>query len=306
MQSRSSLGVSLALVTLCACAPRQTASPPRTRPAGTGDTVFFVHYQEVAVPLGCYRGSERRLAVGEDCLSLLPVGSSLFTEGVGSALSRPGRRECYEQEAIGLELGENAPHNGFSIWPPANVTKVKRLAASRMYSPGGPPYPPSIEESSLGRDVSVAPNDAALLTRAGIKEFGLPGPTELVVRQVVQIDLDRDGKTDRLFTIGFRSPSKPEPDQQEIRNGVEQLQDTYSLYLITARAPGQVQLLRRYVHTVLATVDLAGDGQVVLWLDASDSENLKYRLESFKDGRLSPLGCFGCGPGNGLKTYCSP
>lgn len=112
-------------------------------------------------------------------------------------------------------------------------------------------------------------------------------------------------RNDRLFTIGFHSPSKSDPSQEEIRNAIDQIRDTYDLYLITARAPGQVKFLRRGVNTVLGTVDLAGEAQVVLWLDASDSENLSHRLELFQDGRLLPLGCFGCGPGNGLTTHCS-
>lgn len=266
--------------------------------------MFFVHYESLAVPLGCHGGRERRFAVGKDCLALLPVGSSLFTEGVGSAPSRPGTRECYDQQVMGLELVKEPPYNGFGIWPPENATKVRRIAAESVYAQVHPGHP-RIEEPRLDLDRSIDPHDAALLTGAGIKAFGLHKNQKLFVRQVVPLDLDLDGQTDRLFTAGFHSPLPPDPSQEEIRHSNDQLSNTYGLYLITARAPGQVQLLRRYAHTVLGTVDLAGEGQVVLWLDSSDSENLRYLLEVFQKDRLVPLSCFGCGPGNGLTTDCS-
>jgi hypothetical protein len=296
----------LILGVLTACRAKRAGSGDRRTLDGVRDAVLFVHFDSVVVPLACHVAKERRFASGADCLGLMPSGAVLFSEAQGEAPSRPSVLDAYDRHVNGLAVEQKElTYNGFSIWPPEAAARVKRIAQDKTH----PLYlhgELAVAGPDPAADPALLPPELALLERAGRQALSPPASLQPVVRQVALIDLDHDGQPERLIALGFRDKLGPDSTNDERRDSAENELSFAGLFLMTVRAPVEVRLLRRHAHTILGTVDLAGDGRLALWLAGHDSENFRYRLELFQGGKLLPIGCFGSGPGNGPYTDCEP
>lgn len=306
VKSESHWWMVLLLAALAACPASQSRPLARAPPSQSSDLVFFVHYYSAVIPLACYKAMERRFARGAHCLSLVPPTAPILVEAAGPLPARPFSEVCYEQPVPGLAVEKSKlPANGYSVWPPQGARRVKRLTASWAYLGGGDNVPWNIEGPAPDPGPPLTSSEKALLAQAGRKALAVPNGYELYIRQVVSVDLDHVGRNKRLVALGFHQPLGPEPTNDELRDSSKSLLFYAGIFLLDDKAGSQVQLLRLDTHTILATVDLAGDDRIALWLDGSDTENLYYSLELFQKGQLLPLGCFGCGPGNGLTTSCT-
>ncbi len=200
----------------------------------------------------------------------------------------------------------NLPVNGYSVWPPQEARRVKRLAAVTAYLGGDPSGQKRyIEGPKPDPGPPLTSAEKTLLAQAGRKALAVPNGYELHIKQVVAADLAHVGRNQRLVALAFHPPLGPEPTNDQLRDSSESLLFYAGIFLLDHKAPSQVRPLRLHAHIILATVALAGEERIALWLDGSDHENLYYSLELFQQGRLLPLGCFGCGPGNGLTATCT-
>ncbi len=271
------------------------------------DLVFFIHLEHSLVPLACYIAKASRFYQGPECLRYVPNGAKVFVETVGPLPTHPiteKLRDDVSLPALNIKPQE-PPLPGYSVWPPHAVSRVHRIATE----PDLPIDHTWCRPCNFRKEIpaesgpALSVKEAAALTSSA-RQLD-PGKPErrISIYQTVKLDLDRDGKLDRLISLYLQTPRGPEMSADEGRHAYEE-SISGSVFLLSSNSPDRVQSSYRRGHTILATVDFKGNGELAVLLEWHDLENIHYYLIQKDRTEFRELGCFDLGPGPGLITHC--
>jgi len=247
-------------------APVEGPVPPET------SMVFFA-VEGALLPLGCFDKDKKKVLDGDACLAMVAKDADVRVASKFSQFNKKaGERTvptCLAGEdkkvAIAVEGITAGADFVYGAWPPSAIKAVTRAP----------------DETSKPENVTLGDTEKQkLLAAAGVEG-------EILVNQVWEIDLDADGKADKLFAAYVPNPSNPEAHKW---SGI-----------VFAKG-GNIETLtviegiksKPDVVEVKGVLDLDGDKKSEIWIrrtseDGSAGERL-YRL-----GKGDAIGKWTCG-----------
>jgi hypothetical protein len=245
--------------------------PPET------SMVFYV-IEGALLPIGCFDKEQGKLLSGAPCLTMVSAGEEARLSSLDSAFNRPvgeptephcmagsGRKVALAVE--GITEGANFK---YAAWPPSALKIVHW-----------------VPEDTMDRRATRLGDDEIEKLRAAMGRHGGRGD-EVVAHQVAEIDVDDDGKKDKVYSVHIPHPTLSEQYNWSgifwAKNG-----DLDDLVLL------EQSRTKRDVFEVKATLDLDGDGTNELWLRLVFAEGAGDRIVQMKGGKPSALGAWTCG-----------
>ncbi len=269
------VGLAFACADAIACAgapaPKPPAPPTASSPAKAAPQsgALFASVRDALLPIGCYDAGKRAWGAGAACTSLVPKGARV-------ALEAGAPRAIVGDEApdLGCDLGPllrtDGPSMGYAAWP-LDLRATVRLEPPRR---------------GLERPPPLSAEDGAKIA-AQLKGPDAPGVEPLEGSVVATLDLDGDGKDDRVLVVHL-APAAP-----HARFGF------VGALFVARSAAGRVDLVTAEEGAELelrGTLDVDRDGVRELWWRASvceddgPSETLSEGLAHLASDRVERVG----------------
>ena len=241
--------------------------------------VFFT-LDGALVPLGCYDKDKKKLRAGKECLPLAPKGAEVYLKAAHAAqvdaIGEPKNALC--------EVGEDKPTSLSAPSVDAGAAfdwaTSPKSAAQKVLSVSPDTWSPSKIRFT---------DDERAAVQAAIEGFeGKVAGNKAEIHQAVGLDLDGDGKDERLFSAYVVNPRDT---ARYLFSGV---------LLARGADPSKLLLVEKTrtnseVFKVRAAVDLDGDGRHELWINATFDEGGGDRMVQWKGDAFEPLGKWTCG-----------
>lgn len=245
--------------------------PPETSAA------FFV-VEGALVPLGCFDKDKKKLEGGDACLAMVPAGTDVrlgskfasFNKKTGdrvepSCMGGSGKKVAIAVE--GITEGADFTH---ATWPQSALKIVAR----------------SGDDTTRGPKLMLGDDDKSKLS-AAIKAEG--GEGDFMVNQVAEVDVDGDGKLDKLVAAWIADPSS---DENYRWSGVFVAAggdfNKMSLVFKVKNKPD--------VFEARGWLDLDGDKKLELWLRRQSQDgSAGDQLFTAPSGKWSGIGKWSCG-----------
>lgn len=242
--------------------------PPET-------SMVFFSVEGALLPLACFDKDKKKVASGDDCLSLLPAEGTVRVSSIDSAYNKPiGEKvepDCTagsgKKNALAIEGITDGANYKFGTWPPAGIKIVKVVPDS------------TTDDSNL----QLGDDEKSALGKA----IGRDGK-DLEPHQIAEIDADGNGTEDKIYSVFIPDPNVVE---QYAWSGILLAPDgkLESLVLLeTSRS-------KKDVYEVKGTLDLDGDGAPELWMRQIFAEGAGDRLVKMAGGKPDPIGKWSCG-----------
>lgn len=243
--------------------------PPET------SAVFFAE-DGALIPLACYLHDKKKIAGGKDCLKLVKQGDEVYLKS----------RSVENLDKIGAPKDSLCEVGGGSTPTSLSVPAVD----------GGAAFDYAVFPKSLARNVVMLPEDSWSEKKPALSAEETAALTtlskvtgELTIRQVAVQDLDGDGAAEKIVSVYQINPKDSE-------------RYTFAgVFVQRGSAPGtwipiQTNSNDTQTFTVYAAVDLDGDRNHELWLNAvtTDGSGGDRLYQLTKDG-ASGLGKWSCG-----------
>jgi hypothetical protein len=239
---------------------------------------FFI-LDGALVPLGCFDKAKNKLAAGKDCLALTPPGAEVYLKSAHSAqvdvIGAPKRALC--------EIGDGEPTSLTSPLVDSGAVfdwaTSPKSAAQKVLS---------VSPDTWGNAPSASDEERAAVQAAAAAVDKQVGANKAEVHQAASIDLDGDGKDERVFSAYVVNPRDT---ARYLFSGifVARGSDPTKLLLVEqTRTNSEVFKLR-------AAADLNGDGVHELWINAAFDEGGGDRMYQWKGDKFEPLGKWTCG-----------
>jgi hypothetical protein len=217
-------------------------------PVPPDTSAVFFGVEGSLLPLGCFDKASKKLDAGDACLKMVATGAdvriaskfSSFTKKAGEPVEPQCLAGAGKKVAIGVEGITEGADFVYGTWPPS-VIKTVTLAADDSTTPA---------KTQLG-------DDAKAKVAAAIKAAG--GEGDLQVNQVAELDLDGDGKKEKIVAAYIPDPGS---DESYRWSGllVAPGGDLAALALVDKNKG------RPDTFEIRGALDLDGDSKAELWL----------------------------------------
>lgn len=265
--------IALALVSLaslasvvslgCGAAPAAKPAPPPPAPkaakAEPQSGALFASVRDVLLPIGCYDAQKKAWGGGDACVTMLPRGARVAMEA-GAPRTIVGRDSPIESCDLNPVLRTDGPSLGFAVFPVAARPTVRALPRRRGFGRGP------------AADALTADEKAKI--EAQLKGADAPGATPVVGLSATTIDVDGDGKDDRVLVVRL-GPAGLHPRFQFVG----------AIY-VARSAAGRVDFVAADEGAELelrGTLDVDQDGARELWYASTFVEE-EGRNETITDG----------------------
>jgi hypothetical protein len=234
---------------------------------------FFV-VEGALLPLGCFDKDKGKVLGGKDCLDMAPQGEEArLASQTGSAVKKVGEPTAPlctkgdgKKTARAVDGLESGADFSFGVWPRAAYRTVEAVPEETL--------------SDKGRQLDAGEKEklAAAMGKEG----------EVEAHQVAQIDVDGDGKAEKIYSVFIRHATEPE---RYAWSGA---------FLAEGGDLGKLHLLEKSkskqdVFEVRAAVDLDGDGRRELWVRLVFEEGSGDRIVRLDGWKPVPLAKWTCG-----------
>jgi len=255
--------------------------PPVDGPVPPETSMVFFGVEGSLYPLACYDAAKKALLSGEPCLAMVPAGAEVRVASEDAEYNKvAGERaepHCLigsgKNVAVAVEGITEGASFFYGVWPRSTMKLVK----------------PVDRDSTSPRATQLGSDEVTKLS-AAVKAKGGSVGDELRAHQVAEVDLDGQGKPDKVYSVFVPDPSISEQYRWS------------GLFLAPeGNLDGLVFIAqsksKRDVFEVRGTVDLDGDGQRELWTRMVFEEGAGDRIVTFQDGKPKAVGDWSCGAG---------
>lgn len=237
--------------------------------------VFFAE-DGALIPLACFLHDKKKIASGKDCLKLVKQGDEVYLKS----------RSAENLDKIGAPKDSLCEVGGGGTPSSLSVPAVD----------GGAAFDYAVFPKSLARNVVMLPEESWSEKKPALSPEEIAALTglskvagDLTIRQVALQDIDADGTPDKIVSIFQINPKDSE-------------RYTFAgVFVQRGSAPGtwipiQTTNNDTQTYTVYAAVDLDGDRNHELWLNAvtTDGSGGDRLYQLSKDGAAG-LGKWSCG-----------
>jgi hypothetical protein len=244
--------------------------PPET------SMVFYV-VEGALLPIGCFDKEQGKLLSGAPCLQMAPAGEEARLSSVDSAFNRsigePTEPQCMagsgRNVALSVEVSDSANFK-YAAWPPSTLKAVKWVP----------------EDTTSPRATRLADDESEKLL-AAMRKHGGRGD-EVRAHQVAEVDVDVDGKKDKVYAVFIPHPTLSE---QYNWSGIFWAKDGDLDNLVLLEQSRS----KKDVFEVRGTLDLDGDETNELWLRMIFAEGAGDRILQIEAGKPKALGAWTCG-----------
>lgn len=245
--------------------------PPET------SMVFYV-VEGALLPLACFDKEQGKMLSGAPCLQMAAAGEEARLSSVDSAFNRPvgepTEPQCMagsgKKVALAVEGISESANFKYAAWPPSALKVVKW-----------------VPEDTTSPQRTRLDDDEAETLLAAVRKQGGRGD-ELRAHQVAEVDVDDDGKRDKIYAVFIPHPTLSE---QYNWSGIFWAKDgdLDNLVLLDRSKT------KRDVFEVRGTLDLDGDKTNELWLRLVFAEGAGDRIVQIDGGQPKALGSWSCG-----------
>lgn len=231
--------------------------------------VFFAE-DGALLPIACYLHDKKKLASGKDCLKLVNQGDEVYLKSrTAENLDKIGvaKDALCQSEGLSVPAVDSGAAFDYAVFP-------KSLARNVVMFP---------EDSWSEKKPALSAEETAALT-ALAKVTG-----DLTIRQVAVQDLDADGTPDKIVSLFQINPKDSE--RYTFAGVFVQRGSAPTTWIPIQTATNDTQ-----TYTVYAAVDLDGDRNHELWINAvtTDGSGGDRIFQLTKDGATG-IGKWTCG-----------
>lgn len=247
--------------------------PPET------SMVFFT-IDGALIPVGCFNKDKNKLGAGKECLALAPEGASVYLKSAYSdqldTIGAPKNALCEPGVEKPTSLSTPATDSGAAFDWAASPKSAGRGVVS---------IPAESWDDAL---IKFSDDEKKAVKEAIAKINGATADQETNMHQAASLDLDGDGKDERVFSAYVVNPRDT---ARYLFSGVFVAPggDVSGLLLVEkTKTNSEIFKLR-------AAADLNGDGRRELWINAAFDEGGGDRMYQWKGSAFEPLGKWTCG-----------
>lgn len=255
--------------------------PPVDGPVPPETSMVFFAVEGSLYPLGCYDASKKALQGGQACLELVNAGAEVRVASEDAEYNKVSGERAEPQCLIGSGKNVAVAVEGitegasflYGVWP-RSAMKLVQLVDRNSTSP---------------RDTRLSEDEVQKLS-AAIKAKGGSVGEELRAHQVAELDVDGQGKPDKIYAVFVPDPNVSEQYRWSGMFLAPEGDLENPIFIVQSKS-------KRDVFEVRGTFDLDGDGARELWLRMVFEDGAGDRIFTFKDGKAKALGDWSCGAG---------
>ena len=245
-------------------------------PPDTSAVLFAI--EGALYPLACFDKDKKKLSHGEDCMKMVGKDADVRIASKFSSFAKkagePTEPQCMAGTGKKLAIAVDGITQGadfvYGAWPPA-VIKIVALAGDDTTSP-----PKTV--------LDQGPKDSLA---AAIKDAGASG--EITVDQVAEVDLDGDGKAEKVVTAHIPNPQ------------IDETYDFAGLFVARGGDFGKLELVEKLKNKpdafeLRGTFDLDGDKSAELWVRRTSQDgSAGDSVFTGPGGKWKQVGGWSCG-----------
>lgn len=255
--------------------------PPVDGPVPPATSMVFFGIEGSLYPLACFDAEKKALLAGDPCLAMVPPGAEVRVASEDAEYNKvAGERtepHCMIGSGKNLAVAVDGITAGasffYGVWPRAAMKLIK----------------PIDRDSTSPRATQLGSDEVAKLS-AAVKAKGGSVGDELRAHQVAELDLDGQGKPDKVYSVFVPDPVISE--QYRWSGLFFAPEGNLDALVFVAQSKS-----KRDVFEVRGTLDLDGDGQRELWMRMVFEEGAGDRIVTFQDGKPKAIGDWSCGAG---------
>lgn len=239
--------------------------------------VFFA-VEGALYPLACFDKDKKKLLHGDDCLKMVAKGADVRIASKFSSFNKkagePTEPQCMggtgKKLAIAVEGITEGADFVYGTWPPSAIKIVTRSADDTTSPP----------KTVLDQ----GPKDSLI---AAIKSAG--GEGEVTIDQVAEIDLDGDGKAEKVVTAHIPNPK------------IDETYDWSGLLVARGGDFGKLEVVEKLKNKpdafeLRGSFDLDGDKSAELWVRRTSQDgSAGDTIFTGPGGKWKQVGGWSCG-----------
>ncbi|MEZ4382879.1 MAG: hypothetical protein R3A79_16205 [Nannocystaceae bacterium] len=254
--------------------------PDLSGPVPPETSMVFFTVDGALIPVGCFNKDKGKLAAGKDCLALAPKGADVYLKSQYSdqldTIGEPKNALCEVGVAKPTSVATPATDSGAAF----DWAASPKSAARNVVSVPADTWDDASIKFTDDEKKAVAAAIAAINDKTKDVETNM--------HQAASLDLDGDGKDERIFSAYVINPRDT---ARYLFSGV---------FVARGTAPETMILVDKTktnseIFKVRAAADLDGDGTFELWLNAAFDEGGGDRMYVWKGDTFNGLGKWTCG-----------
>ncbi|MCA9657458.1 MAG: hypothetical protein KC486_03890 [Myxococcales bacterium] len=254
--------------------------PDLSGPVPPETSMVFFTVDGALIPVGCFDKDKGKLSAGKDCLKLAPKDADVYLKSQYSdqldTIGEPKNALCEVGVSKPTSLATPATDSGAAFdWAASPKSAARNVV--------------SIPADTWDDAAIKYSDDEKKAVAAAIAEINdKTKDVETNMHQAASVDLDGDGKDERLFSAYVVNPRDT---ARYLFSGV---------FVARGTAPETMILVEKTktnseIFKVRAAADLDGDGTHELWLNAAFDEGGGDRMYVWKGDKFDGLGKWTCG-----------